>query len=132
LHGSPQAQSRLNNSSTLKTQSKMNATNTNEQKHTPGPWTFEGAEIYGDTRYVARVYDWHNPNCDPRYHDINGALKAEGEANARLIAAAPELLEACQLYVRARNDGGMSMADLSGLADQAIYAAIAKATGGNP
>jgi hypothetical protein len=54
---------------------------------------------------------------------------ANAHAEVRLYKAAPELLAACQLYVRAKVDGGVSMADLSAKADEAIRAAIARATG---
>jgi hypothetical protein len=70
----------------------MNAT----QKHTPGPWRWEAGKnmpgyfhIYGDTTLV----------CDMQ--DINSELALEtdpepGEcaANAKLIAAAPDMLAA--------------------------------------
>ncbi len=49
-------------------------------KHTPGPWYIQDDLIRGDYGYVA---------------DINGGLI--NEANARLIAAAPELLAALQI-----------------------------------
>lgn len=49
-------------------------------KHTPGPWKVVGPEIVG-TLYIARIYNWDAPNISPQH-----------EANARLIAAAPELL----------------------------------------
>jgi hypothetical protein len=46
--------------------------------HTPGPWTVDGSYIHGPNgkRFLAVAGD------------------GEGQANARLIAAAPELLEA--------------------------------------
>lgn len=50
-------------------------------KHTPGPWTVgynDNQCVYSDYRQVASV------QCNQK----------EWEANARLIAAAPELLEA--------------------------------------
>lgn len=53
-------------------------------KHTPGPWMVEGCTVYalnddGYNRFSALVQDAHTP-------------VDELEANARLIAAAPELL----------------------------------------
>ena len=59
-------------------------------KHTPGPWhaADDGGEVF-DAEYIPVCY-------------MNGIGQAsefitekEAEANARLIAAAPELLEAC-------------------------------------
>lgn len=59
--------------------------------HTPGPWEAHGKQIIGED-YVAEVHDHSNPNCAPQYADTNARLRARHEANARLIAAAPELL----------------------------------------
>lgn len=61
--------------------------------HTPAPWTVNNRVIYG-TRgvirpFVASVDDEHNDG--------------ETEANARLIASAPELLNVAQLALRALN-----------------------------
>jgi len=63
-----------------------------EQKHTPGEWKFDERfdEVRSPMRTVAEIADadgivWH---C--------GLDSDECQANARLIAAAPELLEACQ------------------------------------
>jgi hypothetical protein len=56
-----------------------------EQKHTPGPWESGNGttSIYGsDGKEVARRI-WHGPQDDER-----------SLANARLIAASPEVLEA--------------------------------------
>jgi len=55
-------------------------------KHTPAPWIDNGEGLIvsnkGDVATIAAAYDLHN--------DYTGT---EQEANARLIAAAPELLE---------------------------------------
>ena len=48
------------------------------QTHTPGPWRVNGASVWSDAGYVAEL-------SSPRGPD-------ERDANARLIAAAPELL----------------------------------------
>jgi hypothetical protein len=61
-------------------------------KHTPGPWSSRGRAIRGPhpkdpagrARIVAKAI-WDN-----------GTYVDEAEANARLIAAAPELLEALE------------------------------------
>ena len=64
-------------------------------KHTPGPWRYDGDYIYAKSieGYVA------NPNTE----DIQSGrcvsskdAQAVIDANARLIAAAPDLLEALQ------------------------------------
>jgi hypothetical protein len=66
-------------------------------KHTQGPWEFPGGRVWpnngapvfatrdGQRTLVAEVNDLNNYNLDP-----------EVAANARLITAAPELLEACR------------------------------------
>ena len=67
-------------------------------KHTPGPWTFSRWDQYGDTRFYVAQAD--GAPYTPQYSDA-ATLIAETvsiervaiqEANARLIAAAPELL----------------------------------------
>jgi hypothetical protein len=70
-------------------------------EHTPGPWTVTDVyyswsgeplrQIEAETVMIAEVY----ADCD------------EGMKNARLIAAAPELLEACRAtitYLETRSD----------------------------
>jgi len=52
-------------------------------KHTPGPWTSD----WDDNGFF-----W----IDPIHASLSGCPGDDAEANARLIAAAPELLEACK------------------------------------
>lgn len=89
-------------------------------KHTPGPWVFEsefGSRAFVNTKdestYIAIQY------CDNR---------EEMAANARLIAAAPELLEALQNCLDI-----LLVADMKTAETETPYtrakAAIAKATG---
>lgn len=67
----------------------------NAPKHAPGPWTAQGlAIVASDRSFVGRVYPWC---ADPQ-----DAECAKG--NARLIAAAPELLEALELAVQHYNE----------------------------
>jgi hypothetical protein len=58
---------------------------TKKSQHTPGPWR---AEVSGDTVYIT----------SETYGDVARVREGDGddrrEANIRLIAAAPELLEA--------------------------------------
>lgn len=84
-----------------------------EQSGTPGHCFV--AQVFGHAGPVARI----EPTEDP----------AIATANARLIAAAPDLLEACLAFL-ARYDNHMVAADLlfSDVADTA-RAAIAKALG---
>lgn len=66
-------------------------------KHTPGPWTFTGGHV------VNRQHGWDGYIiAEPRAYDLYTKLhhNIEAEANGRLIAAAPELLEACRKLAR--------------------------------
>ena len=109
-----------------------------ETKHTPGPW--ENGYGYGVTGPTTpRV---GGPCCD---HDIPyvvvrvgtevlaivpGVAKEIAEANARLIAAAPELLEACRTALR-HIRGLIADKGLTGDAvTQTLDLAIRKAEGG--
>lgn len=62
--------------------------------HTPGPWFFDlntGGLDYS-------IYESAANSVERDYY--SGALaEVNSESNARLIAAAPELLEACKLMV---------------------------------
>jgi hypothetical protein len=86
-------------------------------QHTQGPWIItNGRCIYGNgdfiKPFVASVEDDHND--------------AETEANARLIAAAPDLLAALQAIVTGNVYGNPTQWNLA--IDRGI-AALAKATG---
>lgn len=59
-------------------------------EHTPGPWTAEGERIHGHAPPATRL-GLHLATV----HEVDG-LRATLDANARLIAAAPELLEALE------------------------------------
>lgn len=93
--------------------------------HTPGPWNVASGEIISDTRYVAKIYDWSNPGqCAPAYAEINAGLRAESDANARLIAAAPELLGALRKIVDySGRTEHCKLSDLGSIASAAIAAA---------
>lgn len=91
-------------------------------KHTPGPWINMGTEICGPVNsgvIVARMPEWGV---------LADGLDARA-ANARLIAAAPDLLQALEAWKKeARNPevGGYVTSETR----QKIDAAIAKANGG--
>ena len=71
-----------------------------DSKHTPGPWTAHSGAVYVD-----------GPNVYPKGDDLgipiarmdrepgNGTVPTERDANARLIAAAPALLEAAKALI---------------------------------
>jgi len=66
-----------------------------ETKHTPGPWVWN--EIAPDDREWGACEIWPVSNGDPDYAPV--ATMVCGVANARLIAAAPELLEAARFVL---------------------------------
>ena len=82
-------------------------------KHTPGPWGHDTRRVYTmDTCQLCSI--------------ATMADSKAAAANARLIAAAPELLEAlAALLWQHDNNGGI----LCGMALQDARAAIARATG---
>ena len=108
--------------------------------HTPGPWSMVQFEfLEGEALEVElhRHPDWwevvSNPDKDYRRMCVSGHI---GEANARLISAAPELLEALDIIVC--NAVLQPDAAMSGATDcyavpiddiEAARAAIAKARG---
>ena len=102
-------------------------------KHTPGPWLTQwGAAQGGDGHHIIDTKDMGELSriAVVLFHD-----DAEGEtaSNARLIAAAPELLEALQTTAenlrswKAANNSGINTFD-SWL--EVVEEAIAKAKGG--
>ena len=91
-----------------------------EQKaaHTPAPWHFKKLVM----NYGGHVVMFTSQNGQRTHRlDCAGEFK---EADARLIAAAPELLAACRLVEQAQRDGDYMTAF------RAVSAAIAKAEGG--
>jgi hypothetical protein len=89
--------------------------------HTPGPWVIEGD--------VAALPDDIGVGIVNRKHDGDDwdvAMVHSSAANARLIAAAPDLLAALKLIVEA--DGEKSLAQIVAAMPDA-RAAIAKAEG---
>ena len=118
-------------------------------KHTPGPWntigydsTIRGRHIKGPNgESIAYCY---NPySFDPRKvspgitrDKLVKEIKIQGCQNAKLIAAAPDLLEACQvsynqieLEIKRRNDWGLSVPKGLQTAYLMLSDSINKATG---
>lgn len=98
-------------------------------KHTPGPW-----EIDADTR-PAEVCTVHHTSHPNGFVYVRGALgywdatPEENMANARLIAAAPDLLKALSMCVASMKSCLPDFNPHDQAAYDAAMAAIAKATG---
>jgi hypothetical protein len=95
-------------------------------KHTPGPWAVTKKQPTvvvneGGNRWVARAFIGNGKS--PRFHNDPD----EAEANARLIAAAPDLLDALKSFI-GESRLGSTLEQRVALAT----AAIASATGGQP
>jgi hypothetical protein len=91
-------------------------------KHTPGPWRYWICRV--DNRLDPPMYDYAQ-FANPKEHVFRAPMLYLREADARLIAAAPELLEALKLAVR-QNEHDMLM---TGEELRNARAAIAKAEG---
>lgn len=93
-----------------------------EAKHTPGPWKIEPElfkyyfQITSEKSKVASCHAGSNKQTDEKSDELC--------ANARLIAAAPDLLEALQLLIAAER--------ISAKDGATACAAIKKATGSDP
>lgn len=110
-----------------------------EAKHTPGPWIVgtetrddEICTIHGVPRQPSEdgkgqgwVYVHYNRVIGGDWHY---AGEDEQMANARLIAAAPELLEACEAVLKATDPQVVHNVGAGSARDLAL-AAIAKARG---
>jgi hypothetical protein len=100
--------------------------------HTPGPWA---TEYYEDSINIVST----DPNPELYItllaHPETGELTEQDWANARLVAAAPELLEALKLMLKAYQDGVFTMPGYTPLLERVSEAAhaakdaIAKAEG---
>lgn len=96
-------------------------------KHTPGPWALDDESIYAPGgegwKQVAEIPNWRtNPG---------EVLTPEDNANARLIAAAPDMLEALQALANwGPFQNGYAPDDAFSKIQSMTRAAIAKATGG--
>lgn len=105
---------------------------TQNSKHTDGPWTLDTVVTSSGVCHKIGPFPWkagkENHACIYVDYPGTGPIEAELLANARLIAAAPELLAALQTLERAiANNEPFSRAEH----DQA-KSAIAKATGAAP
>ena len=65
-------------------------------QHTPGPWYMDGYDL---GHYEFAVYGGERNAYIARLEDDGGDTAEQVEANARLIAAAPDLLAALRHFV---------------------------------
>ncbi len=85
--------------------------------HTPGPWQVSGSHVYTADPERAMLAQVFNPGSKASDFPL--------VANARLMAAAPELLAAVKLLLTELVFTGTA-------GTEAAHAAILKATGGKP
>ena len=97
--------------------------------YTKGPWFFADDGTLGTVQDAAGRTIAQAQQISHRDRHTN---HAERQANARLIAAAPDLLEACQITVKAVEDGFENAAMDFSEAMEKLKAAIAKAEGCEP
>jgi len=71
-----------------------------KDKHTPGPWFLSGCDGCGDLW----IETDKTPIASARSQGPTEELRAETKANARLVAAAPDLLAALEHCVEAYED----------------------------
>jgi len=109
-------------------------------KHTPAPWTFTEFQADWRDKPSCFIHQADNAPFTGNYSDVAETVRNENieiqRANARLIAAAPELLEALQaavdcgmVPVSSVKDGGASKYSIHVRVADQIRKVIAKATG---
>lgn len=94
--------------------------------HTPGPWT---VRTYSATKGKVEEVSINSSRWKEMaivFVQEEGDLLGNGEANARLMAAAPDLLAACLSILRDLDHG---CAEVVGQTVEEIEAAVAKARG---
>lgn len=102
-------------------------------KHTPGPWKVVKPQYENKKGVFASVYT--NPATEKGFRTCEFDIRADeyknshAEANARLIAAAPELLDALKTMVEIADASGVVLWGESDEVFAAARAAIQKATG---
>lgn len=95
-------------------------------KHTPGPWQIE----FGHTQTASGIQYWQVTDGADAICCNQFCYTGDAEVNARLIAAAPDLLEALVMVRDADNDCHSDGLDtIPPMARAKIDAAIARAEG---
>jgi len=112
-------------------------------KHTPGPWVISEDDSFDSVPFIPIETDLPTgPSfkfiCEVKGNGVESdelGINDEDRANARLIAAAPEMLDAlkeclkCELARRADLKTGAPASQYSDARIARVQAAIAKATG---
>ena len=98
---------------------------------TPGPWAVEACQ----NSHIVFQKSSRRVVCDVNrcYATGNKAHQGRQEADAQLIAAAPDLLAACRLFLiyhDSVDEYDVAMMLAYAAAEQAIRAAVTKAAGG--
>lgn len=95
-----------------------------DPEHSPGPWTFEGPDEFGD-------YNIHEPGKRVAVAAVVSNLRQSHEVlyNARLVAAAPSMLQALLEFVSTFNTVPGSIGDE---VKEDAFKAITKAVGRDP
>lgn len=114
------------------------------REHTPGPWYVRNCDdsssmnmtvISASDKYKEVSHDWYKEEADTVcivFHQLHPQVSCEkedfGDGDAKLIAAAPDLLDACIYAIEAYEGDGLENMDVR---DQMIYklckAAVEKA-----
>ena len=101
-------------------------------EHSKAPWTVQkcySGNVH-DGFLIADSDGWNVANLWHNQHTADKEYIAQREANANLIAAAPELLEACRYAIENLRPQGTITKDFSGHNAMATLSkAIAKAEG---
>jgi len=103
-------------------------------QHTPGPWKVNsaGSAKAGQPFAITEIYVYapHVQDDTAICADIiDPVTQAPSEANARLIAAAPEMLDALQMIEKYAAEGGSASTGPAGWMGTVARVAIAKAMG---
>ena len=104
--------------------------------YTPGPWRVNESKISGKDNIsdLTEIVGPQRNGSQRLIAKMYGCALPEGQANARLIAAAPELLEVCEALLALNNTLVVELSESDWLkykreAERKAKAALAKARG---